>query len=191
MPLPPPKSRQLLHRRQYDIQGFLRDDGLFDIEAHMHDQKDYDFTSAHHGKVEAGMFVHDMLVRLTMDAQLQIHAVDVAMDSTPFRQCPMITGQYQNLVGERIAPGWTRRIKKLFASVQGCTHVTELLIPMATVAIQTIFAEEAKKRHAKITDTPYSPGTKSRSVGGCHALDPRGAVVKELWPEQYRADAQS
>src|SRR6266403_34294 len=44
MPLPPPiAARQRLHERRVTYEGFERDDGLFDIDAHLADIKDHDF----------------------------------------------------------------------------------------------------------------------------------------------------
>src|SRR3954451_8363882 len=43
MPLSPPAPREMLHRRAIDIRGWRRDDGLYDIEAHLLDTKAYPF----------------------------------------------------------------------------------------------------------------------------------------------------
>ena len=44
MSLPPsPVPRQRLHQRSITYEGYRRDDGLFDIDAHLVDAKDHDF----------------------------------------------------------------------------------------------------------------------------------------------------
>ena len=45
MPLSAPAAREPLHRRQIDITGYIRDDGLWDIEGHLLDTKAYDTDS--------------------------------------------------------------------------------------------------------------------------------------------------
>ena len=41
MPLSAPSARKKLHTRNIELNGYLREDGLFDIEAHMTDIKTY------------------------------------------------------------------------------------------------------------------------------------------------------
>ena len=59
-------SAQRLHRAQVTYEGFARDDGLFDIEAHLVDAKDHDYELLT-GVRPAREAVHDMWVRVTID----------------------------------------------------------------------------------------------------------------------------
>jgi len=44
MPLSDPQvSRSRIHSRRIEIQGFIRDDGLLDLDARLTDQKDIDY----------------------------------------------------------------------------------------------------------------------------------------------------
>ncbi|HYF42101.1 MAG TPA: DUF2889 domain-containing protein, partial [Ramlibacter sp.] len=43
MPLPPPAPRKHLHTRAVEYRGYLREDGLWDIEAQMSDVETYGF----------------------------------------------------------------------------------------------------------------------------------------------------
>jgi hypothetical protein len=45
MPLSPPVSREELHTRAITLHGYRRDDGLFDIEAHLIDTKPFALPS--------------------------------------------------------------------------------------------------------------------------------------------------
>jgi hypothetical protein len=45
MPLSPPIGRQHLHTRRVVCQGFFRDDGLWDIEGRITDEKTYDHAN--------------------------------------------------------------------------------------------------------------------------------------------------
>ena len=55
--------------------GFRRDDGLFDIEAHLVDAKDHDYELLT-GVRPAREAVHDMWVRVTIDREFVIHAIE-------------------------------------------------------------------------------------------------------------------
>ena len=45
MPLPPPAARTPLHKRRLTIDGFEREDGLYDIEGRIVDTKPYRFKN--------------------------------------------------------------------------------------------------------------------------------------------------
>src|SRR5579859_7583727 len=138
MPLSEPAPREHLHTRQVECLGYLREDGLWDIEGHLTDRKTYSFPSDEHGEVTAGSPVHDMWLRLTLDDEMTIRAVEAVTDASPFRMCPNITPNFQRLVGLQIRPGFLPKVKQLLGGVEGCTHLVELMGPVATTAFQTI-----------------------------------------------------
>ena len=68
-----PVGRQLIHDRRVTCQGFLRDDGLWDIEGRLVDVKSYAFPNRDRGgEIPAGQPIHEMLIRLTLDDQYVI-----------------------------------------------------------------------------------------------------------------------
>src|SRR5690348_7059853 len=99
MPLSPAAPRQPIHTRTIALNGYRRDDGLWDIEGHLTDVKSYGFESEWRGEVKAGQPIHDMWLRLTVDDHLTIRAVEAVTDSSPYRVCPEITPNFQRLVG--------------------------------------------------------------------------------------------
>jgi hypothetical protein len=181
MPLSRSTPRKLIHTRQIHCYGYEREDGLYDIEAHMSDVKSYSFNNKHRGEVNAGEPIHDMWIRLTVDENLKVHAAEACTDASPYRPCPEIAGRYKQLEGMHIGPGWNLASRKLFRGVEGCTHLTELLGPVATAAYQTIIP---KRKHRGDVD----PQKKPAMLNSCHAYSSRGQVVQELWPQFYRGD---
>ena len=180
MPLSPPKPRDHIHSRDIELRGYRRADGLWDIEAHMRDTKTYDFPNRQRGEIRAGEPIHDMWLRVTIDQRLLIHEVEAATDAGPFGICGDITPAYGKLKGMTIGPGWQREAKKRAGGVHGCTHLFELLGPIATVAIQTLV------RSANPTER--DPKKQPRHLGTCHALDLDSPVVKEHYPEFYTGE---
>ena len=123
MPLSAPAPRQLLHNRLVQCWGYRREDGLWDIEGRMVDTKTYPFPNEDRGgAIQAGEPLHDMWIRLTVDPQFRIHDVEARTDGSPFGLCPAITSRYRQLIGVRIGPGWSLKLKELFAGVDGCTN---------------------------------------------------------------------
>ena len=182
MPLPPPAPRQALHRRNITCEGFQRDDGLWDIEAHMVDTRDYELHLETNAHLPPGAALHEMWLRVTMSTNGTIEAVAVAMDATPYQVCANIESSYQQLVGLVIGPGWRKRLRQKVAGTQGCTHLTELLGTIATVAFQTIAPKMSKE--AAVDPTKLPP-----HLNACHALKLTGETVKQNYPKWYRPES--
>ena len=71
MPLPPASvNRQRVHVRSVQLCGYKREDGLWDVEAHLTDTKDQDYPLSS-GLRPAGQPVHDMWVRVTIDREFK------------------------------------------------------------------------------------------------------------------------
>lgn len=180
MPLSEPVARQALHNRHYDFRGYQREDGLWDIEGRIVDTKTYAFENQHRGQIEAGTPVHDMQVRLTLDDDFVIRDIEAVTDSSPFAICPGATPNYRKLIGIRIAPGWRDLLKRELGGTSGCTHITEMLMAIGTVAFQTIIPMRSRKA-AK----PEAPARRPRLLNSCHAFAADGPVVERLWPEHW------
>lgn len=178
MPLSPPAPREHIHSRDIILRGYLREDGLWDVEAHLTDTKTYGFPNRDRGTIEAGEPIHDMWLRLTVDDALSIHDVEAATDSSPFGICGDITPDFKKLIGLSIGTGWTREARKRIGGIHGCTHLFELLGPIATVAYQT----RVRKTNQR------DPGKKPGHLDSCHALASDGPVVKQNYPEFYTGD---
>lgn len=127
MPLSPAAPREHFHTRQITLNGYHRADGLWDIEAHLTDIKAYAFDNAWRGRVEPGVPVHEMWLRLTVDDSFTVQAVEAVTDHSPFEICPAIVGNFQRIIGLKIGPGWTKAIKERVGGTEGCTHLVELL----------------------------------------------------------------
>ncbi|MCB1868104.1 MAG: DUF2889 domain-containing protein, partial [Gammaproteobacteria bacterium] len=79
MPLKPAAKRKHLHTRHITCEGFMRDDGLWDIEAKLVDTKPFRFENRLGGRTtEADEPIHGMLLRVTLDLDLVIHEIDAA-----------------------------------------------------------------------------------------------------------------
>ena len=176
MPLSAASPRRHLHTRTIKCEGYERDDGLFDIEAQIVDQKAYAVDEPMRGHRPAGAHVHDMQVRLTLDRAMTVRGIEVTTNHAPYDVCPNVAPGYQKLVGARIGAGWRKAVTEAVGRTRGCTHISELLMPMATVAFQTMGNWK----------TAGEGGKKPHFIDGCHAWSSEGPVVKKLFPLFYR-----
>lgn len=184
MPLSKPEAREHLHTRAITYQGFKRQDGLWDIEGHLIDTKSYPLNNSWRTKIEVGEPLHEMLVRLTVDEELSIKDIEAVTDNSPFEMCPNVTPNYKSLIGLVIGAGWRRTVRQKVGGTVGCTHITELLFPMATVAIQTIMPFKSKARKNKESSLA-SNDQKPFVLDTCHAWATDSQVVKEHEPDFY------
>lgn len=178
MPLSAPRRpRQRVHTRRIEVEGFRRDDGLFELDASLVDVKDIDYPIAS-GLRRAGDPVHLMRVRVTLDAAFTIVDLEACSDRVPYPgSCDTIGPDYRRLIGLSLVRGFRRTVSEMFADVRGCSHLTELLFSLPTAAIQT-FASFRRDNE----DTIEKPFQLDR----CHALESSTEAVRRYYPKWYR-----
>jgi hypothetical protein len=200
MPLSQPVTRERLHTRAIEINGYRRSDGRYDIEAHLTDTKSYGQPNHDRGFIHAGEALHDMWLRLTIDSEMMIEDVGAVSDKTPYALCPSAAGNFTRLVGHRIKAGFLREANQLVGGVAGCTHLRELLQQMATTAFQTVNADKARLE-MRADGGEQQPGSDAldkritekwdggnRILNTCLAYDDKGPLVKRRWPHLYKGE---
>jgi hypothetical protein len=192
MALPPAApSRQLEHARSVDVQVFSRRDGLWEIDARLTDTKAHDWALADGGTRPAGTPIHDMLLRLVIDARMQILEAGAQTDWVPYPgQCDQHADLYGRLVGLNLLNGFRRALKERLGGVQGCTHLTELAQVLPTAVIQAFAGETHRHRGAEASsEAVSSSGEQPFQIDRCHALRSDGEVVRLHYPRWYREPA--
>jgi hypothetical protein len=159
-------TRRLAHTRQIVCTGYVRSDGLFDIEGRMIDTR-ADHADLLFKQVPAGEAVHAMCVIVTIDDKRVIRRIEARTDSAPTPYCAEINQAYARLEGVMIGGGFMKEVKARLGGAAGCTHLTELLGPIATTAIQTLMGVGKTRDVSSMLDS-------------CHAWRADGEVVRFL-----------
>ncbi len=181
MPLSKSTGRHEVHHRDIDMKAYRRDDGLFDVEAHLVDTKPFAFLRPSSPiPVPAGQALHDLWVRITVDQTFTVLDIEAASDVTPWGICKEAESTLSVLVGERLERGWSSKVKERLRGSASCTHLMEVLIPLATTALQGIRA-----LHPEIHNT-NRPGAEMQ-IDTCYAFSSRRQVVQLLWPHRHMA----
>lgn len=171
-------DRELVHSRTISFKGYRRADGLWDVEGHLLDIRPKDAVWSG-GERAANEPIHSMFLRLTVDDTGMIKAATASTDASPYEGvCGRIAPRYADLVGTHVGAGFRRRVLEMVGGLSGCTHMTELLLSMGTVVLQTLFGEVKMHQDRK----PFS-------LDGCHALDTTGEIVAKFHPLWYRPAA--
>lgn len=177
--LPPPAPRQHLHDRKISYRGYLRDDGLWDIEGQLRDSKTYPIHLGSRGDMPPGENVHHMQIRVTIDDEMVIHDIAACMPDTPYLECQPATQAIRQVVGLQMGRGWKRKIEEAIGGLQGCTHIRELLAGVATAAYQTIYPYRSMHSLVRFDQVSERP----KHLGQCTAWDLEGAVVQRYFPQ--------
>ena len=178
MPLPPPLPRDELHLRRIEMRGYRRHDGLYDIEARITDTKSGTIALSEK-TVPAGVPIHDMWLRLVVDEDLTVHDVLAVTDASPHDVCPQAVEALAAVKGLRIGPGWSRALRDRLSRSENCTHLAELLMPLATTAYQTL----APLRHTR--PERLDANGRPQKLDSCYAYATKSPVVMRRWPQHY------
>lgn len=172
-----PIREQLLHTRQVCCRGYRLSDGNWEIEGQMCDLKNFPMANQDRGgMIAVGEPLHDLALSVVIDSSLRVLRVRARTDASPFSQCAAITGAFRALEGLTLTPGFNRQAKDLLGGVKGCTHLLELLGPIATTAYQTLWQSE----HGY---NGNDPAVSDFLINSCYALAEDGEVVQSLADE--------
>jgi hypothetical protein len=182
LPAQEPVTREEMHFRRIDMRGFRRSDGLYEVEGRITDRKPFEFKSPNGFKrIPAGEPIHDMGVRLVYDTDMLVHEVSAFTSSAPYDDCFEAGQTLQVLKGLRMASGWSAEVRKRLGGAQSCTHLKEILGPLATVAYQTLTLHRAA-----LPDVVDAEG-KPAKIDSCYAYARTRDVVQRQWPTFYIA----
>ena len=174
--------RRLMHRRSVECIGYLRDDGLWEVEARLVDTKPFAQRDRYRGLLQPGEPVHDIALRLAVDDRMTIIEAESTMRATPYPTCIEVEPILQRLVGERIGKGWRELVRQKIGRLETCTHLAELLGPAVTALFQTMSYGKTPEHHDSL-DSQRNAGERPFFIGGCHSWRTDGPIVAEMFPQ--------
>lgn len=169
-----PVERQPLHHRRIDVQGYERSDGLFEVEATLTD------TKAKPGaRVRSDGVLHRMWIRVVFDLSLKVHDIEANSEVTPHSVCPSAAAELAALRGLTMGAGWNRAVRERLGAAKNCTHLVELLGPVASTAFQTTSA--IRLAGPDKLDAAGRPV----KIDTCLAYSRHGELVRRRWPAHH------
>lgn len=174
-------TREPLHLRRIDFHGYRRSDGLFEVEARLTDRKTHDFEPPSGGRhVAAGETIHDHGIRVVFGDDMVIRAISTAIRAYPYQECPGGADTLQSLVGLRIGAGWNGELRKRLPSGDTCTHLREMMVPLASAAFQLIYSVRTSNvGEANAEGRP-------RKIDSCYAYGAGRELVRMNWPQYHQ-----
>lgn len=119
---------------------------------------------------------------MTVDGEYTVHAIEASSDTTPYGICKEAESTLSVLVGERLVRGWSAKVKERLRGAASCTHLMEMLIPLATTTLQGIRGAQPD-RLQKAKDA----GGAQVKIDSCYAYGRSREVVRLMWPQHYVA----
>ena len=151
---------------------------MWELEATLLDVKAYDFPKRNGSIKVAGSPVHNMTICLLVAEDGEVRDARAHYDDAPYEQnCSAIEKAYKGLIGLHLLRNFRNAVKERFSRTSGCTHMSELVVLLPTVFVQSLSVSRNRKE--------AQSGKKPFQLEGCHALALTSPVVKEFYPEWY------
>ena len=122
------------HKRQVLVEGWLTDQR---------------FVSGYHwnGRERPPGVVHRMCVRLLVgEWPLRVVDAEAEMPGVPLDLCRETQESVKKVIGLTIVSGFSEEVRKLIGGVEGCAHLTYLLVAMGPAALHGYWAERSRQR---------------------------------------------
>jgi hypothetical protein len=178
-------DRQLKHRRHIDVQVFSRGNGLWEVDALLTDVKTRTALMTD-GPRPAGTPIHEMLLRLVVNQQLDILEAGSETRFMPYNGiCNEHGDAYAKLVGLNLLKNFRAAVRERLGGVLGCTHLTEMAQVLPTAVVQAFAGDVIDTRG------DGEGATQPFQIGRCHALRSDGPAVRQFYPRWYRAKADT
>ena len=177
------KPRRRMHRRVIDCDGYLRDDGLWEVEARLVDTKPFPQRDQFRGDMPPGAPVHDIRLRLAVDDSLIIREAETSMVATPYPTCIEVEGILQRLVGVQIGKGFREAVRSRIGRLETCTHLSELLGPGGNHTVPDHVPRQADRRqpfHEQPTQGHRAAVLRQRLPFLAHRRPDRGKAVSAI-----------
>lgn len=177
--------RKEIHLRNIELRAFERDDGLFEVVGRLIDQKPHELRlPIPHGPrpVPANVPMHDVTVRVMFDEEMLVREVDAATTAAPYDVCFGAPATVAAMKGLTLSAGWVSEVRKRLGGAQGCTHMAEVLIAIATVAYQALTVH--RWNQPERTDANGRP----LKLESCYAYGLDREVVMKRYPRFYTGE---
>ncbi|MEW5735195.1 MAG: DUF2889 domain-containing protein [Thermodesulfobacteriota bacterium] len=169
-----------IHRRDISIATYPLDDFKVVVEGKLNDDRLVPIYRHWDNKPRAVGPVHGLCVRLLVgEYPLRILDAEADMDTVPNPGCPAAAESVKKVIGEKITPGFSDRVREKIGGAAGCTHLTHLVVVMGPAALHgfwTLYAQHprtAPKSMEEVEGLEYL-------LNSCHLWTPDGPYVQEL-----------
>jgi len=149
-----------VHQRRLEFKTYPLDDGRVVVEGWLRDDRLSAGFEWDGRPVDPGV-IHWMVVRMLLSGwPLSIMDIEAEMPGVPHVLCPTTLDSLARLKGLTISSGYSQRVFGLIGGVEGCNHLTHLIIAMGPAALHGYWAYKAcqpQPQPASLEEAPSLP----------------------------------
>jgi hypothetical protein len=132
------------------------------------------------GEVREKGLIHDMVIYLLVgDMPLRILDAEVEMRHVPREDCRTTRESVRRIVGVEIKSGFSDRVHKLMGGVEGCAHLTHLLVVMVQAALHGYWTHQMRQPRPVPRTLEEMEGL-AYLVNSCALWEKEGPIVREI-----------
>lgn len=136
-----------VHERRLDIRTYPVSGDRLIVEGWLRDER---LVDGYHwnGQARSAGPVHGMCVRLLIGGwPVTILDAEAEMPTIPHEDCPTTLESVQKVVGLSIVHGYTDEVRHRLGGIQGCNHLTHLIVVMGTAALHGYWTQYSRNPH--------------------------------------------
>jgi len=183
-------KKEKIHTRVITVNSYEMDDGMIQIEGILTDERFFPFYYYSRDQHLDPGIVHQMTVRLDLALpDLEVKEATAVMNDVPIDGCREIETFVKKLMGLKIKPGFTRKVRALLGGVEGCLHLTNLILAMGSAALQGYWAYHSRRREGATGEraSEYDPGLLKDSCWMWREEGPLFTRLRKLQDEKKKS----
>jgi hypothetical protein len=139
------KTENRIHQRVLDMSTYARDDEKVVVEGTLRDERFIPIYELSGQKEDKGV-IHHMVLRLLVGGfPLRILDAEAEMPHVPMPLCVTTRESVKKIIGLKIKSGFGEKVHKLIGGVDGCAHLTHLLIVMVQEALHGYWTHKMRE----------------------------------------------
>lgn len=178
-----------VHQRKLEIKTFPASENRMVVEGCLKDDR---LVTGYHwnGTERKPGIIHHMFIRLLIGGfPITILDAEAEMPGVPQEACIELKNSVKKIIGVKIVSGYSDEIRKRVGGINGCTHLTHLLVVMGPAALHGFW------NHAAMTPRPIPksfdavPGL-NYLVNSCKLWAEDGPFIEKIKEEIEKAHSE-
>jgi len=136
-----------VHERRLEFRTYPLEGDRLIVEGWLRDER---LVPGYHwnGESRPTGVVHWMCVRLLVGGwPVTILDAEAEMPDIPHELCPTTLESVKKIVGLSIVSGYSEEVHRRLGGVQGCAHLTHLIVTMGPAALHGYWTQQSRQRH--------------------------------------------
>lgn len=168
-----------VHERRLEVRTYPLENDQLIVEGRLRDERlvhGYEWD----GQPCSPGVIHLICVRILVgDWPVTILDAEAEMDEIPHRLCPTTLEGVKKIIGLPIMPGYIEKVTGLLGGVQGCNHMTYLIVAMGTAALHGYWTNYSRSRHPIPRSMDEFIGL-SNLINSCKLWEEDGPIINEI-----------